>query len=43
MDGDRDPIRLVLGEETVEKAEKAVKAGFKPTRRQLFRRSSAHA
>jgi simple sugar transport system substrate-binding protein len=40
MDGDRDPIRVVLGEEAVEKAEKAVKAGFKPTRRQLFRNTA---
>jgi simple sugar transport system substrate-binding protein len=37
MDGDQDTLRLVLGEEAVEKAEKAEKAGFRPTRRQLFR------
>jgi simple sugar transport system substrate-binding protein len=37
MDGDIEAIQLVLGEEAVEKARKAEKAGFKPTRRQLFR------
>jgi len=37
MDGEQDTLRLVLGEEAVETAEKARKAGFKPTRRQLFR------
>jgi simple sugar transport system substrate-binding protein len=37
MDGDMDPTRVVLGEEAVETAQKAEKAGFKPSRRQLFR------
>jgi simple sugar transport system substrate-binding protein len=37
MDGEQDTLRLVLGEEAVEKTEKAKEAGFKPTRRQLFR------
>src|SRR5438874_563978 len=40
MDGDMDPMRLVLREEAVEKAERAEKAGFKPTRRQLFRNAA---
>src|SRR5919197_1260515 len=37
MDGDQDTLRLVLGEEAVEKTEKAKKAGYQPSRRRLFR------
>src|SRR5437879_8145379 len=37
MEGEQDTLRRVLGEEAVEKTEKAEKAGFKPTRRRLFR------
>jgi simple sugar transport system substrate-binding protein len=37
MDGEQDALRLVLGEEAVEKAERAERSGLRPTRRQLFR------
>jgi simple sugar transport system substrate-binding protein len=40
MDGEQDTLRHVLGEEAVEKAEKAEKAGYRPTRRQLFRNTA---
>src|SRR5438105_4051511 len=40
MDGEKDTLRLVLGEEAVEKAEKAEKAGYRPTRRHLFRNAA---
>src|SRR5438105_14958701 len=40
MDGEKDTLRLVLGEEAVEKSEKAEKAGYRPTRRHVFRNAA---